>query len=335
MNYKYKKTKSDFSVPLLEKSVQIFFHKPMTTFGKFFCGFGVHPIFQEQKFFIKMIYGWAFALKIFFLRLVHGRLFIRVVHWTIFVSAVSKCAGDTNGSDSVKPVGILNNFTLKCFHLSFYARTLKRHAHDNIANLIDDFGGHRIFFKNLPSYFWTDSIVSIMKFPVRYIVEKCREFYYKNIGTFTFADVFRHIPHTNDVPPIMPRSFTFQFLSYFIGNFFYSFFLFGIHMIKKFSSPKIKIWFEPMFFSGFFCGFERCGSAAFLNFRGGSSSPPVATTAVRTIFRILHHVGNCKFERFASLRSATNSYSILGVKTNSRFRILGEENFLIINPKTI
>src|SRR3989344_6805700 len=33
-----------------------------------------------------------------------------------------------------------------------------------------------------------------------------------------------------------------------------------------------------------------------------------------------HHVGNCKFEWFASLRSATNSYSILGVKTNSRFR---------------
>ena len=26
-------------------------------------------------------------------------------------------------------------------------------------------------------------------------------------------------------------------------------------MIKKLSSPKIKTWFEPMFFSGFFCGF--------------------------------------------------------------------------------
>jgi len=36
-------------------------------------------------------------------------------------------------------------------------------------------------------------------------------------------------------------------------------------MIKKFSSPKIKIWFEPMFFSWFFCGFERCGSATFPN----------------------------------------------------------------------
>ena len=34
-------------------------------------------------------------------------------------------------------------------------------------------------------------------------------------------------------------------------------------MIKKFSSPKIKMQFEPMFFSGFFCGFERCGSVAF------------------------------------------------------------------------
>ena len=34
--------------------------------------------------------------------------------------------------------------------------------------------------------------------------------------------------------------------------------------IKKFSSPKIKIWFEPMFFSEFFCGFERCGFAVFL-----------------------------------------------------------------------
>ncbi len=34
--------------------------------------------------------------------------------------------------------------------------------------------------------------------------------------------------------------------------------------IKEFSSPKIKIWFEPMFFSGFFCGFERCGSEIIL-----------------------------------------------------------------------
>ena len=106
------------------------------------------------------------------------------------------------------------------------------------------------------------------------------------------------------------------------------------YMIKKFSSPKIKIWSEPMFF-GFFCGFERCGSVAFPNFRGGTSSPPQAAKCVRTNSRILHHVGNCKFERFASLRSATNLYSILGVKTNSRFRILGEENFLIFSTKTI
>jgi len=105
--------------------------------------------------------------------------------------------------------------------------------------------------------------------------------------------------------------------------------------IKKFSSPKIKIWFEPMFFSGFFCGFERCGSAAFPNFRGGNSSPPAAAKCVRTNSRILHHVGKVKEFWFASLRSATNLYWILGVKKNSRFRILGEENFLILNPTRI
>src|SRR3989338_3500939 len=89
--------------------------------------------------------------------------------------------------------------------------------------------------------------------------------------------------------------------------------------IKKFSSPKIKIWFEPMFFSGFFCGFERCVSADFPNFRGGNSSPPQAAKCVRTNSRILPQKGKVKEFWFASLRSATNSYSILGVKTNWRF----------------
>ena len=42
-------------------------------------------------------------------------------------------------------------------------------------------------------------------------------------------------------------------------------------MIKKFSSPKIKIWFEPMFFSGFFCGFGFLkGSDNFKFFFGGN-----------------------------------------------------------------
>src|SRR3990167_11338737 len=69
-------------------------------------------------------------------------------------------------------------------------------------------------------------------------------------------------------------------------------------------------------FNGFFCGFERCGSAAFPNFRGGIFSPK----CVRTNSRILHQKGKVKEFWFASLCSATNWYSILGVKTNSRFR---------------
>src|SRR3989344_3431249 len=44
----------------------------------------------------------------------------------------------------------------------------------------------------------------------------------------------------------------------FFSNFIIKLLVRNMHRIKKFSSPKIKIWFEPMFFYGFFCGFERC-----------------------------------------------------------------------------
>ncbi|PIR04760.1 MAG: hypothetical protein COV57_02710 [Candidatus Liptonbacteria bacterium CG11_big_fil_rev_8_21_14_0_20_35_14] len=78
--------------------------------------------------------------------------------------------------------------------------------------------------------------------------------------------------------------------------------------------------------------FLWCGSAAFSEFfRGGISSPPQAAKAVRTNSRILHTLENGKPEEAASLRSATNLYSILGVKKNWRFCIRGKENFLILN----
>jgi hypothetical protein len=101
-------------------------------------------------------------------------------------------------------------------------------------------------------------------------------------------------------------------------------------MIKKFSFPQNQKMVRADVFNGFFGSFYRCGSAAFSEFRGGFSSPPQAAKCVRTIFRILHHVGNCKWFWFASLCSATNLYWILGAKKNWRFR-WGKENFLIIN----
>jgi len=60
---------------------------------------------------------------------------------------------------------------------------------------------------------------------------------------------------------------------------------------KIFLSPKFKIWFAPLFFSGPFCGFYRCGSAAFRIFRGGLSSPRRGwVKTVRTISIILEEV---------------------------------------------
>ena len=99
-------------------------------------------------------------------------------------------------------------------------------------------------------------------------------------------------------------------------------------MIKNFLFPKIQKMVRADVFNGFFGSFYRCGFAAFSDSRWGTSSPPQAAKCVRTIFRILHHVGNCKQEGFASLRSATNLYWIFGAKTNWRFR-LGKRKFLI------
>jgi len=79
-------------------------------------------------------------------------------------------------------------------------------------------------------------------------------------------------------------------------------------MIKNFSFLlSVKTWFAPMFFSGLFCGLERCGSAAFRIFRGGFS-PPAAAKCVRANSRILHQKGNCKLWGPASLRSAASLY---------------------------
>src|SRR3990167_8846817 len=102
-------------------------------------------------------------------------------------------------------------------------------------------------------------------------------------------------------------------------------------MIKKFSFLlSVKIWFEPMFFSGFFCGFYRCGSlrlrsvraAAFPNFRGGtfSSATVVGKKAVRTNSSIVHQVGKDNASPRLGRGSATKSYGVFRAKRNSRFR---------------
>ncbi len=44
-------------MPFFEKVIEILFHKAMTLFRNFFCGMGIHPVFQQQQFFVKMIGG--------------------------------------------------------------------------------------------------------------------------------------------------------------------------------------------------------------------------------------------------------------------------------------
>ncbi|OGN00377.1 MAG: hypothetical protein A2651_01645 [Candidatus Yanofskybacteria bacterium RIFCSPHIGHO2_01_FULL_42_12] len=94
--------------------------------------------------------------------------------------------------------------------------------------------------------------------------------------------------------------------------------------MKKFSFPLNMVRADV--FNRFFGSFYRRGGAA----RGGGSFlPPLAAAKwVRTIFSILHQLGNVKHASPAKAGSATKLYGTLGSKTNSRFR-LGKENFFI------
>src|SRR3989344_3981969 len=80
-------------------------------------------------------------------------------------------------------------------------------------------------------------------------------------------------------------------------------------------------------FRRFFGSFHRRGGAALAGGAGSFSPPLAAAKTVRTILRILHQRGKFKVSVVSSLRSATISYSILGAKTNWRFRILRKEIF--------
>jgi len=78
--------------------------------------------------------------------------------------------------------------------------------------------------------------------------------------------------------------------------------------MEKFSLTKM--WFEPIFFTGFSAIFNKergephsAGRAATI--QAGESLPPSAAKCVRTIFKIVHQRGNVKFASPASAGSAT------------------------------
>ena len=76
--------------PFFEKFLQELLHNFMPLLSQFLAGFGKHAVFQEEKFFVEVIDGGAFAVLILFKTDVHlwGR--VRIVERTVFVAAVGE-----------------------------------------------------------------------------------------------------------------------------------------------------------------------------------------------------------------------------------------------------
>ena len=102
-----------YSVYLSEKFREEFFEKGVPPGGFPFCRVGVHHVFKEQQFFVKVIDTAIFPGVIRFFSDTRVGLFARLVYFSADAAAVGKAPRNTDSTDGIEPVGILNDLALQ------------------------------------------------------------------------------------------------------------------------------------------------------------------------------------------------------------------------------
>ena len=110
----------------------------MPNLGKDTAAGCVHSLFQKKQLFVEMVEAGAFCRFVGLGRLMkHGRN-IRVMDQATSMPAVRKATRDTDGSDCIQPVGILDTLAFEGTHLSVYARTFIRDGRHNLNDRSND-----------------------------------------------------------------------------------------------------------------------------------------------------------------------------------------------------
>ena len=146
--------------------------------------------------------------KIFFLGLIHNRLFFGIMHLQIYMSTICECSAYANCAYCIKSVGILNNFPSSVRILVFTPAPL-----NDIVNIISQTRSiislFSIFHQYIPCNLWPNCVVSVVEFPIWNIMQKAHQFNNKHISRFFPANVPGHLPDPINMPPIMTRRFSF------------------------------------------------------------------------------------------------------------------------------
>ncbi len=108
---------SALAFPFFEKFLQELFHNIMSMLGQFFARFGKHAILQKQKLFVKMIDRWTVAVFVSFKRVVLFRRLVWIMHGTTFSTTIRKRSANTDCTNGIKFVGIMDNFAFNCIKL--------------------------------------------------------------------------------------------------------------------------------------------------------------------------------------------------------------------------
>lgn len=102
-----------YSVYLSEKFREEIFEKGVPPGGFPFCRVGVHHVFKEQQFFVKVIDTAIFPGVIRFFSDTRVGLFARLVYFSADAAAVGKAPRNTDSTDGIEPIGILNDLALQ------------------------------------------------------------------------------------------------------------------------------------------------------------------------------------------------------------------------------
>src|SRR5690606_6010443 len=96
----------------------------------------------------------------------------RIIHFPVFIPSIMKSSGNTDGTNGIQPICILNNFQfLRNKYLASDTRS-KRHIPDNICDMRYQFLIKSQIFKKITGNLWSQIFISFMKFTVGYIMKQ-------------------------------------------------------------------------------------------------------------------------------------------------------------------